>query len=169
MNCRKARCGYTLVEMPLVVVILAIIGVLVVPTAADDRTNQLRAAAQILVADLEFAQLRSIGKATSTTLLVFDSTTGGYRVAEASDPDTPLTDPTTHTDYVMTFGSGRLRVCPDVVVESVSVGGDDMLGFGSYGGLDQTTAATITLACDGFQLTITIQPYTGEATIGDIL
>lgn len=168
MNRRHFTAGLTLVEMLIVLVILAIAGVIVVPMMGDDSSGQLRAASQVLVADLEFVQLHSIGDSTAAPVMVFEADGGGYQIAAPSDPVTPLTDPATRGPYVAIFGSGRMRQCPDVTITGLSVGGDDVLGFESHGGLDQTAAASLTLLCSGRQLVITIEPYTGEASVGAI-
>lgn len=167
MNFGHRSRGFTLVEMLLTVAVLAIISLLAIPSIGKTSDDQLRSAAKILIADLEYAQMQSTGDAVNAAVLVFNADGTGYSIALASDPTTPVTNPITKAPYAETFGSGRLITCPNVMISGMSVGGDEQLGFDSHGGLDQTTAATVTLSCQGRQLTITIQPYTGEASIGN--
>ena len=68
----------------------------------------------------------------------------------------------------MAFGLGRAAALGMVESQSVDLDGDDELGFGLYGQLDQTTAATITLAAGDATVTLTLDPATGEVTIGPI-
>ena len=101
-------------------------------------------------------------------VVVFDTATNTYHIARSSNTATPITDPISKQPYTVTFGSGANAHLAGVSIQSVSLDGDDQLKFGVYGELDQTTAATITLAAGNSTITITVDPVTGEATVGNI-
>lgn len=67
-----------------------------------------------------------------------------------------------------TSQSAPAATLPLVKIAAYSLGGDDQLGFGSVGQLDQTTPATLTLSAGNRSLTITLDPLTGEASVGQI-
>jgi Tfp pilus assembly protein FimT len=151
-----------------VVVILAVVAAMAVPLLGDTNNTQLRQAANLLTADLGYAQVESIAHGQDLRLVVFDTVNHNYFIAATSAPTVPLTNPTDRKPYRVTFGSGRADALSAVRIQAVSVGGDNRLGFGVYGQLDQPAAATVTLAAGGRTLTLTIDPVSGEVTIGTI-
>ena len=160
--------GFTLIELMIVVAVLAIVGALVVPMIGNNAPDKLRGAANRLVADLAFTKVESIAHGDDLRLVVFDNSNDRYHIAAASDPATPLTNPIAGQPYRVTYGQGNAATLINVTLDSYSLNGDDQLGFNLYGGLDQPTAATITLECDGLTVTVSVDPNTGEASIGAI-
>ncbi len=69
----------------------------------------------------------------------------------------------------MEFGRGRAADLEGVTIWEYELDGDDTLGFGAHGEPDQTFPASITLRCGNHLVTITVDPDTGETTIGDVL
>ena len=171
---RRARAGraagaFTLIEVLVVLACLTIAAYILMPVAADASASQLRAAAVLLVADLEYAQSESLGHADDPRQIVFDAVDArSYSIAPRSTPATPITHPVERAPYVTTFGTGRAAVLGRVRIAGHTAGADNRLGFGSRGELDQTAAATITLSAGPRQLTITLDPITGEASVGNI-
>lgn len=164
----RSRPGFTLVEILIVVAVLAIVAAMVVPAMGNTDATRLRAAADMLVSDIHQAAFASISHSGDPRMLVFDSATHRYSVVRAAAPSTPLTHPIDHQPYRTTFGQGRAAHLAGVVIHSYSLGGDARLSFGTYGQLDQGSAASVTLACNGKTLTITIDPVTAQATVGAI-
>lgn len=134
----------------------------------DTNVTQLRAAVQMLVADLEFAQMESVAHGEDSRIVVFDTTNQTYHLGTQADPTTPITNPTDGKPYTVQFGEGRAYQLPNVTISGYALDGDDQLAFGVYGQLDQSAAATITLAASGRTVTITLDPVTGEASVGSI-
>ncbi len=157
-----------MIEIMVVVTVLSIASALVLPMFRDQGATQLRSAAKLLAADLDAAKVESLTHGDDPRVVVFNTTTHTYHLAAASDPTTPITNPFDRKPYAVTFGTGRAAALGMVDIQSVSLDGDDELGFGLYGQLDQTTPATITLAADDATLTLTLDPDTGETTIGPI-
>ena len=165
---RRFTGAFSLIEVLMVVLIIAIMAAVAVPQLASDEGTRLRAAAQIVMADLAFAQVESISHSDDLRVVVFDTVNHGYSIATVSDTGTPVANPIGGQPYSVLFGTGSASGAKGVTIQSVTVGGDDILGFGAYGELDQTTAATIVLASGGLTVTITVDAVTGETTIGTI-
>jgi len=166
--CPPRPSGFSLIELALVMAIVGIAAAMAIPMLSETRTGRLRGAAQVLSADISAAQSESLAHADDTRVVVFDTTNHRYHLAPSSAASTPITHPMTRQPYRITFGAGSAAHLDGVTIESVSVGGDDRLGFGVYGNLDQATDATVTLGCEGAEIDLTIAADTGEVTIGTI-
>lgn len=164
----SSRAGFSLVELLIVVTILGIAAAMVVPSLGNTAPTRLRGAAQLLAADLAYAQIESLSHGDDPRVVVFDIDAETYHIAAVSDTATPIANPIGGTPYLVEYGTGRAAHLPDVTIDSVSLDGDTQLGFGIYGQTDQTTDATITLAAGVSRITLTVDPSTGDVTIGDI-
>lgn len=149
--------------------IVAIAGSLVMGVGGDQDTVRLRGAADVLAADIGYAQSESIARGDDPRVLAIESDGSGYRIALRRTPASPLNHPIDKQPFRTTFGQGRAAQLPGVVVDQYSLGGDNLLGFGIYGQLDQATPATIRLATATKAITLTIAPSTGEVSIGQIV
>jgi type II secretory pathway pseudopilin PulG len=164
----QSRPGVTLVELLVVILCLAAAAAILLPVAADGDATQIRSAAELLVADLEYAQSQSISHADDPRLVVFDTTGNRYHIAPRSAPLVPVMDPVHRSGYVTNYGTGRAFALPRVRLGSYILGGDDRLGFGGVGQLDQSSPASVTLTAGTRSLTITLDAVTGEATVGQM-
>ncbi len=161
-----AHRAFTIVELLIVLVVLAIAATLVVPLLATPHPTKLTAAAELIAADLGFAQTESITHADDPRVVTFNTSTSSWLVAKKSAPDTPITEPVTQAPYNTQLGTGRASQLAGVAIQSYSLGGDARLGFGKFGELDQTATATITLAAGGWTLVISVDPTSGEVSLG---
>jgi prepilin-type N-terminal cleavage/methylation domain-containing protein len=168
MPFRRCSGAFTLVEILIVLVIMGIAATIVVPRLGDTDTSRLRAAAQLLIADLEYTQYESITHPGDTRLMVFDRLNPGYHIATSSRPGVPITDPIGSRTYLRRFGEGSASLLKDVTIAGLSLDGDRRLGFGRYGQLDQSTAAVITLGAGGHTVAITVDAFSGEIVVGEI-
>ncbi len=162
--------GFTMVELVIVILTLAIAAALAVPRLGNASSTQLRSAARLVAADLDAARIESLAHGDDPRVVVFDLDANRYHLAASSAPTVPFTNPMDKKPYAVTFGSGRAAALTAVTLSAVGLGdGDDRtLGFGVYGQLDQPTDATVTLAADGATVTLTVDATTGETTVGDI-
>jgi len=159
--------------MLIVVLIIGVAAGLAVPMLGQTDATRLKAAAQLLAADLAFAQNESITHGDDPRIVVFDTATHTYHIAPTSTPDTPVTEPVSGSPFAVTFGSGRARQLEGVTIATLSMDGDtgstdDRFQFGIYGQLDQASDATITLASGSMTILVTVNATTGDTTIGSL-
>jgi general secretion pathway protein H len=162
--------GYSLLEVIIVLLVLAIAAAMVVPTMGSASGTKLRQAARLLAGDLGYARSASIAHGDDPRVVVFKPEKNRYHIAAQSKPAEPIARPETTQPLAVTFGSGRAAELDGVTIESISLddGGDTTLGFGIYGSPDVEQQAKITLAHQGQTITITVHPTTGQATLGDL-
>jgi prepilin-type N-terminal cleavage/methylation domain-containing protein len=160
--------AFTLVEMLAVVTILSVAFYIILPTVGSTEVQRLKAAAQLLEADLNAAQIESITHTDDPRLISFSADNLGYHLAAASNPTTPLTHPATKAPYSVRFGQAHAAASLGVTIHSLSVGADRTLAFGPFGQLDQSTPATITLAAGPRRITLTLNATTGAITISPV-
>ena len=156
--------GFTLVELLIVIVILALVATLAFPMFADQDATRVQGAIRLLAADLGFAQLDSIAHPDDRCVVSFNQGAGSYTLARSSTSTTPITEPVTGQPYVTQFGTGRAAEMNGVVIQSYSLGGDDKIIFGPYGELDQSAPATVQLRRGAVSVTVQLDPTSGEVT-----
>jgi len=164
--------AFTIVEVLVVVAIVAILAAVVVPRIGSTAPAQLSAAAQMLSADIAYAQAESIAHSDDPRVVVIDMQNNRYHIAKSSDPSTPITEPVTQQPYAVVFGQGRARHLGSVTLHGYALGGDDTVTFGPYGQVaDQTTPARITLAAGSTMkiIMISLDQNSGSQSISDVV
>ncbi len=158
--------GFTLIEILCVVIILAIAAVLVIPQLGSRSDLQAAAAARTVMSDILYAQNRAIAMQT-TQYVKFSVATHTYEVQEGTTPAT-MTNPLTLKPFTQTFGGTAI---PGVTLTSAAFDGKDTLAFDEIGapysfdttgGLVALSTGSIKIAADGYTMTLTVKPYTGE-------
>ena len=166
----SARYGFTLIEIIVVVVILAIAAMLAVPMLSTAADTQLRTAGNMIAADMEYARSMAISRQQNYSV-VFSSANNSYEVQDLGG--NVLAHPLNSSSSLsVVFGDdSRLE---DVDITSVNFDGVadqtitfDYLGspFSGFAGVTALTIGTIDLQADGFTMTITVEPVTGYVTI----
>lgn len=171
--CCKARAGaFTLVEVLTVVVIMGIVALIAIPLFESTGAARVSSAAKLIVSDLQYAQMYSISHSDNPMGLKFDTSTNSYSLVQRSGSPpfdcasvSIATNPVGGGTFVTTFGSGRAGELTGVSIGSLSLDGDECLMFGSFGELDQSSAATLDVTFGGRSLTISIDPISGETTV----
>lgn len=168
---RRRPRGHTLIEIMTVVAVLSIVSALALPRLRGSDDAKLRGAAQMLAADLAFAQARSLTDGESPCAVVFDLDAESYRLTLKDSPGTAIEDPIRKQPYVTAFGQGRAEHLDGVTLVSADCGDDDGDGlpelvYALYGNLEQGAEVRVELELNGRTLLLTIDPDTGEATIG---
>lgn len=158
---RATSSGFTVIEILLVVVIIAIAAMLAVPMIGSAGSVQIRSAANMIAADLEYAKSMAISRGQNFSV-VFDESTESYRIEDQEGATIP--HPVKKGfDYVIDFRSdGRLnRVdIADVDFDAASAIEFDYLGSPLNSGF-------ITLQAAGTTMTITVEPVTGFISISE--
>lgn len=78
---RGIRSGFTLVEIIIVVVIIAIAALIAVPMMSSAASVQIRSAANMIAADIEYAKSMAISRGQNFSV-VFDENTDSYRIVD---------------------------------------------------------------------------------------
>lgn len=156
---RPRTYGFTLVEVIVVVLILAICAAVVVPNVVGTSDMQATSAARMIAADLEYAQSLAITTQDPVTV-VFDSSAEQYLLRYANESD-PLVHPITHSDYVTNFASRRGFERLDVV--SATFGGGSSVTFDELGAPDN--AGTVVLQAGPHVYQVTVATATGKVTV----
>ena len=160
--------GFTLAELLVVVVILAIAALVVVPIIGDSNDLKIAAAARSLASDLLYAQTCAIANQRQYQVL-FDS---GANTYEIQDHDgTVITNPVSKAQYIVDFpNDANLKT---VAIDSALFDGQNKLWFDRLGApysgniVDNTPLAdgAITLSAPGHTANITIVPITGRINV----
>lgn len=167
-KCRRTTDrGFTLVEIIVVVVILAIVSLVAIPVFGTAGDMQVRSAAEKIAADLDYAKGLAITHQKTYTV-VFSPSEEKYQVQDAAG--TVLNHPLRNGQFVEDFRKDR-RV-RNVNLVSTTLAGHavtfDYLGA-PYGGTDTSapldSAGQISLQADQFTMVVTIEPVTGYISI----
>jgi len=161
VSVRDKSSGFTVVELLIVVVIIAIAALLTVPMITSAAGIQVRSAANMVAADLEYAKSMAISRGQNFSA-VFDKVSESYRI-ENQNGDVIPHPVKKGFDYVISFqNDSRLDKVDiaDVDFDSTSRVMFDCLGSPDSGG-------TITLQAGGTIMRISVEPVTGFISIQD--
>jgi len=155
--------GFTLVEIIIVVVILSIAAVMMVPMMSSAGSMQIRSAANMIAADLEYAKSMAITKGQNFSV-VFDTTANGYSI---KDLNGTIKHPVKKGfDYVVNFHTDRQL--GKVKIAVVNFGSTSQVVFGTLGNPDNGGSVIITSQPDGTTATIKVEAITGFISIQGI-
>lgn len=157
-----AAQGFTLIEVLIVMACILIAALALLPVGVQNDATRLRAAASLLVADLEYAQALSIGNEANRCAIVVDPSAGRYHLARQASLANPIEHPVTHTPYRVVFGQGGSHHLAGVTIAADS---DTLVAFNALGALDQGNDCVITLHCGSHSMKIRIDSATGYASI----
>lgn len=153
----RGHQAFTMIELMVVMVILAIASALAVPYIARSDSFAAQGAARALIGDLLFAQNDAISQ-QQTRRVIFDLNNQTYRLADGASQT--LEAAWLGGNYVVSFGQGTQW--PNVRIQSVSFTSArldfDDLGTPSEGG-------TVELTAGGERYVITVTPLTGRISV----
>lgn len=172
LRCRPSR-GFTLVEILCVVVILGIAAGIIIPQLGTRDDLKAAAAARLLISDVMYAQNLAISKQRKHYIQFVDQQYTLLSRDDDADPLVAITHPVNKNSYAVTIGSATPGL-DGVTIDSIEFGGATIIGFDdlgspfTYDGTDVTpltSAARITIKCGAVSLVISIEPFTGEASV----
>jgi len=163
--------GFTIVEIIIVVVIIAIAAMMAVPMMTSAAGMQIRSAANMIAADLEYAKSMAISRGQNFSV-VFDKTTEKYWI-ENQDA-TVISHPVKKGfDYVIDFRANRLNKV-DIADVDFDPGSEaavtfDYLGspYSGTGIANPLNNGEIRLHAGGATATVTLEPVTGFISIAN--
>jgi Tfp pilus assembly protein FimT len=158
--------GFTLVELLIVIAIIMIAALTAIPMMSSAASVQIRSAANMLAADLEYAKSMAISRAQYFSV-VFDKNTESYWIEDQDNNVIP--HPVKKGfDYVIDFqNDGRLNKVDivDVDFDATSEVKFDYLGSPYNGNSTPLNSGVISLQAGGTTTTITVEPVTGFVSI----
>ena len=164
---RVHRSGFTMTEILVVMVIIAIAAMMVVPMMGSGAGMQLRSAANIIAADMEYAKSMAIGR-QKIYRVVFNESTESYQI---EDPNGIINHPVKKGfKYVVNFSNDNRLDKVDIAAvdfDGTSEIKFDYLGSPYNGSDTNLNNGVITLQAGGITTTITVEPVTGFISISD--
>lgn len=149
--------GFTLVELMVVLVVLAIVSAVVVPHAIQSSDMEALSAARVLSADLQYAQDMAITTQQDVTV-TFSPVADTYVLSNASGP---LIHPINKTDYIMAFATQR--GLGEVQIQSASFGSDAFVTFDEVG--SPSAGGSVMLQAGAYTCQVNVAPTTGKVTV----
>jgi type II secretory pathway pseudopilin PulG len=157
-----------MIELVVVIAILAIAAAIVVPMASSAASTQLRAAANMVAADLEYAKSLSISRGQRHSV-VFNKTTETYQITDESG--TTISHPVKKGfPYAVDFrADGRLGQVEifDANFDGTNQVSFDYLGSPFNGNGPPLNSGVITLRAGGVTRTVTVEPVTGFISVSN--
>ena len=163
---RGRKRGFTLVELLIVIAIISIAALTAIPMMSSAASMQIRSAANMLTADLEYAKSMAISRAQIFSV-VFDAGADSYRIEDQDG--NPIPHPVKKGfNYVIDFqNDGRLNKVDIVSVDfdSTSEVKFDYLGSPYNGSGTPLNNGVINLQAGSTTTIITVEPVTGYVSI----
>lgn len=165
---RRQATGFTLVELLMVVLILAIVAGIVVPMASSSRDAQCASAARMLVADLELAQSTALAR-QDLVALVFRDDLQSYKVVLATGQNLDDYASLTALEHPGRPGQSyeidiqKELLLPSVVIGSANFNGERYVVFDTFGSPE--FGGSIVVAAGDVSLTVTVEPITGAVSV----
>ena len=160
--------GFTMVEILIVVVVMAIAAMIAIPMVSSADSLQVSSAANTISADIEYAKSMAI-KTGRTFSVVFDSSTESYRIEDQDD--NVIEHPVKKGfDYIVDFRAESRLDKVNIVsadFDSTSEVKFDYLGSPYNGGDVTLNSGLVTLSAGSSTATVSVEPVTGFIVISD--
>lgn len=170
----RARAGYTLIEVLVVVVILGIAGAMVAPAMSQAGVLRIQSAVRTVVADISFAQMDALGYQEQRAI-VFDVENNEYTLVQVNGSTIDVDNDALYDTrgpgqrYRVSFNA---EIFGGTVIESVDFDGDNVLIFDEIGGPVTTPGSgtlsqggTIVLAGPLSRFRVEVAAFTGRVTV----
>ncbi len=161
----RLKKAFTIVEIIIVVIILSIASLIAIPMLSSAADTQVRSAANVLAADLEYAKNLAISRQKNYSI-VFNAAANTYEIQD--DAGDVIEHPMTGKSYTVNFSTesrlSRVEI-GSVSFDSSSTLTYDYLGSPYNGASTPLNSGQIVLEADNYSTTITVQAVTGYLTI----
>ena len=165
---KLGACGFTLIEMLLVLVIMGVIMAITIPLMADTDGDLAMGGAQMVLRDLEFARSEAIRSQASVTVS-FSKANHTYTLSNGTGN---LTSPFTNTVYPASPADEVGD--PRITVHDVALDGSDSVTFSSLGepldssdGTPMAGDQWIKIRCGTAEVQVDITPLLGQPYISE--
>ncbi len=152
--------GFTVIEILIVVVILAVAALTAIPLFSSAGSVQVRSAANMIAADLERAKSMAISRGQNFSV-VFDTAADSYHVEDQTG--TTVEHPVKKGfDYVIDMQDEGLE---KVDITSADFNGASRVWFDYLGSPDE--GGSVTLQAGNRVVTVDVEPVTGYISVSD--
>ncbi len=156
---RPMRNAFTIVEIIIVVVIISIAALAAMPMFSSAGSVQLRAAANMVLADLEYAKSMAISRGQNYSV-EFDINNESYRIKDQLG--NVIIHPVKKDSYIVSFKTeSRLN---RVDINSANFNGTPSVTFDCLGS-PVNNGGSVVLKASGNTSTVKVEPVTGFVTI----
>ena len=161
--------GFTLIEILLVMMIIAIAALVAIPMMSSAADMQIRSAGNMIAADMEYAKSMAISKGQNFSV-VFTAAAERYQI-EDQDGDVIAHPVKRGFDYVIDFANDSRLDKVDIVTVDFDPGSSDTVTFDYLGsphsgtGSSPLSQGVVTLQAGGTTMTIEVEPVTGYISI----
>ena len=133
------RRGTTLLEMLVVLVVIAVLAAMILPSVGDEDRLRVETAGWILRSDIELAQTMCVADPDDPVVLKLDPDANRWWIASRDTPDIPILRPDSGEPYLVVLGEGRAATAEGVALWTDGLPGE-MFAFDLYGALEDFTA-----------------------------
>lgn len=160
--------GFTLAEILLIVVILAIAAMMAIPFASSGTSTQLKSAAIIISSDLEYAKSMAISRGKQYSV-VFNTGAESYQIEDANGVIShPVRKGSTYTvNFAADSRLSRVDISSVTFDASNTTIGFNYLGSPQADGSYLNSEGEIVLSAGGSTMTVNVEPVTGYITISN--
>ncbi|TKJ35211.1 MAG: hypothetical protein CEE38_15390 [Planctomycetes bacterium B3_Pla] len=153
------RSGFTIVELIIVVMIIAIAALVAIPMMSSAASVQIRSASNMIAGDLEYARSMAISRGQKYSM-VFDPGVESYKIVD--EAGIVIKHPVkTSFDYIVDFkNDGRLN---KVDIANANFNATTSVQFDCLGSPD--SGGTVGLQAGTTTVTITVEHVTGYVSI----
>jgi len=172
LSSRFQKRGFTLIEIIMVVVILGIVAFMAIPMVSNAADIQVRAAANRIAADIDYAKSMAITHQRSYSV-VFDPANESYEVQDENG--NVIEHPVNPGNFVVDFSTDANLSRVNLADADFDPDSNLSVTFDYLGSPHSGTAAgnplnsgQITLTADNFTLVVNVEPVTGYVTISGL-
>jgi type II secretion system protein H len=161
----RKRSGFTLIELLIVVVIIAIAAMTAIPMMTSAGSVQIRSAANMIAADLEYAKSMAIARGQNFSV-VFDKNTDSYSIKDQTGSVIahPVKKGSNYIVGLRDNGLDKVDIT-DVDFDGKSTVKFDYLGSPYNADNNPLNRGVIKLQAGSKTITITVEPVTGFISI----